>query len=121
MGLEEDLRERRLSGTHYRIEDADFMPTIERVFREPGLAMPGGESNTAAQERSVAALKQVLRRHKGKNIAIGTHGNIMTLMLNYFDGSYGLEFWKQTSMPDIYKLELDDDDQLVRVSRLWKP
>lgn len=118
--LEEDLRERLLAGVYYPVEDKDFMPAIERLFREPGFAMPGGESNEGSQQRSIAALQQVMKRHKGKNIAVGTHGNIMTLMLNYFDDSYGLEFWKQTSKPDIYKLSFDGNGRLLDVNRLWE-
>ncbi|MCR8635507.1 histidine phosphatase family protein [Paenibacillus radicis (ex Xue et al. 2023)] len=118
--IEEDLRERLLADSYYPMEDQDFMPTIERVFKEPSFAMPGGESNEASQKRSISALQQVMKRHKGKNIAVGTHGNIMTVMMNYFDSSYGLEFWKQTSKPDIYKLQFDNRDQLIEVRRLWE-
>ncbi|NOU96652.1 histidine phosphatase family protein [Paenibacillus sp. LMG 31456] len=118
--IEEDLRERLLAGIYYPMEDQDFLPTIEKVFREPSFAMPGGESNEVSQKRSISALRQVMNRHKGKNIAVGTHGNIMTAMMNYFDSSYGLEFWKQTSKPDIYMLRFDDSDQLIEVRRLWE-
>ena len=56
----------------------------------------------------------------GQKIAIGTHGNIMTIILNYFDKNYGYDFWLQTSKPDIYKLEFDGIE-LLRVNRLWEP
>lgn len=29
----------------------------------------------------------------------------MTLMTNYFDHTFGFEFWESITMPDIYKLE----------------
>ncbi|MNU00173.1 hypothetical protein D3C72_2432380 [compost metagenome] len=49
---------------------------------------------------------------------IGTHGDIMTLMMHDFDGRYGFDFWRSTSMPDIYKLIISGS-KLLEVSRLW--
>jgi 2,3-bisphosphoglycerate-dependent phosphoglycerate mutase len=42
----------------------------------------------------------------------------MTIILNYFDSNYGFEFWKQTSKPDIYRLEFEEKE-LNLVERLW--
>ncbi|MNC27600.1 hypothetical protein D3C75_757750 [compost metagenome] len=63
-------------------------------------------------------LKYILEEHKGKKIAIGTHGNVMTLMMNYFDSTYGWDFMNQTKKPDIYKM-LFKDLELKAVTRLW--
>lgn len=52
-------------------------------------------------------------------VAIGTHGNVMTLMMNYFDSTYGLDFLVHTSKPDIYRMEIVNN-QLKEVKRLWK-
>ncbi|WP_084760564.1 histidine phosphatase family protein [Cohnella panacarvi] len=79
-----------------------------------------GETTRHAQDRAIPRIKQLLAEFAGKKIAIGTHGNIMTIILNYFDGSHGYEFWAQTSKPDIYKLEFDGE-RFVQVERLWTP
>jgi 2,3-bisphosphoglycerate-dependent phosphoglycerate mutase len=50
--------------------------------------------------------------------AIGTHGNLLALLLNYFDPVIGFDFWSQLSMPDIYQLELDGR-VLERYTRVW--
>jgi broad specificity phosphatase PhoE len=50
-------------------------------------------------------IEAYFREIQGKRIAIGTHGNVMTLMMNYFDPMYDLEFLNRTSKPDIYKME----------------
>jgi 2,3-bisphosphoglycerate-dependent phosphoglycerate mutase len=117
--LYEDLRERPLAGLDYVIEEKDFMPAIERSFAETDFCLPGGESNQEAQRRGITALQRVIETHQGKNVAIGTHGNIMTIMMNYYDNSIGLEFWKQTSKPDIYQMELDFNDKLISMNRIW--
>lgn len=39
----------------------------------------------------------LLHKYKGKKIAIGIHGNIMTNIMNYFDDRYDINFWKTTT------------------------
>ncbi|SFL94395.1 2,3-bisphosphoglycerate-dependent phosphoglycerate mutase [Paenibacillus sp. 1_12] len=120
MELEENLRERLLAGLDHVIEGEGFMAAIERVFTDQDYALPGGESNHAAQQRGMEALQRVLNRHQGKRFAIGTHGNIMTILMSNWDSeAYGLAFWKQISSPDIYKMTLDAEQKLVSVSRIW--
>lgn len=63
-------------------------------------------------------MKQILEEYKGEKVAIGTHGHVMTLMMNYFDSSYGLDFMNQTKKPDIYRLQFDEME-LENVTRLW--
>lgn len=64
-------------------------------------------------------MEYLLSEYQNKKIVIGTHGDIMTLMLNYFNDDHGFEFWKSTSMPDIYKLEFNKTE-LKTVTRLWR-
>ncbi|MCY9694773.1 histidine phosphatase family protein [Paenibacillus alginolyticus] len=115
----EDLRERHFSGEDYIISNEEFMPAIKKMFDDPNYALPGGESNTVCQNRSVVVLKNILEEYKGKKVAIGTHGNVMTLMMNYFDSNYGLDFLNQTKKPDIYKMHFKDL-VLEEVTKLWK-
>ncbi|GKU79189.1 phosphoglycerate mutase [Paenibacillus sp. L3-i20] len=113
----EDLREKRFAGDDYSIRDEEFMPFLKQSFLDFSYFLPGGESNAACQNRAVAVLKAIMELYKGKKIAIGTHGNVMTLMMNYFDASYGYDFLTQTKKPDIYKLEFEDL-KLIKVTRL---
>lgn len=112
----EDLRERHFSDC--LITNEEFMPVMKRMFDDPAFALPGGESNIVCQKRSVEVMKYILEEHKGKKIAVGTHGNVMTLMMNYFDSTYGWDFLIETKKPDIYKL-LFKALELKEVTRLW--
>ena len=53
------------------------------------------------------ATLQVLQTYKGQNIVIGTHGNIMVLIMNHFDAQYDYSFWKELAMPDVYRMTFD--------------
>jgi len=112
----EDLRERHFAAEI--IENAELMSSIGESFNDPDYTLPGGESNADCQKRAIAVLKPILKEQKGKKIAIGTHGLVMTLMMNHFDPAYGLEFLNQLKKPDIYKM-LFEDLELKEVTRLW--
>ncbi|MGR6543464.1 histidine phosphatase family protein [Paenibacillus tundrae] len=114
----EDLRERALSSSNVR--HTNFRSAKRKLYEDRSFAFPGGESTIQAQQRAVQVITDILERHTGQKIVIGTHGDVMTLIFNYYDTSYDYEFWGSTSMPDIYKLEFNDEQKLEQVSRLWK-
>lgn len=99
----EDFKERLLS----KVAVADFQAAIDRVWEDEQFAFPGGESNQDAQKRGVAQLTEVLKLYEGKRTAIGMHGNLMVLIMNYFDASYHVDFWRKLQMPDIYCLSFE--------------
>ncbi|KAB2386842.1 histidine phosphatase family protein [Bacillus toyonensis] len=103
--IEEDLRERLLSSEPLE----DFNDAIENVWEDWTFAYEGGESNDVAQKRAILCMQNILEKYKGKNIVIGTHGNIMVLLMNYFDSKYDFQFWKTIKMPDVYKLTFDNN------------
>lgn len=113
--IENGFKERILS--EVPVENFDL--AITKVWEEPAFSWEGGESNIIAQKRGVEATLKVLERYEGKNIVVGTHGNIMVLIMNYFDKKYGFSFWKKLNMPDIYKLTFDGTT-LKEVKRIWK-
>ncbi|GAA0394626.1 histidine phosphatase family protein [Paenibacillus motobuensis] len=115
----EDLRERQFADDSYLIRDEQFMTQVQNMFSDPEYALPGGESSRVCQQRAVPVLFDLLEQHRGKKIVIGTHGNVMTLMMNYFDSSYGWDFFIETKKPDIYKMEFQGT-RLAHVMRLWK-
>ena len=103
--IEKDFRERELSGKPVE----DFNYAIAKVWEDFNFSWEGGESNKTAQKRGLAVTQKVLAAYKGKNIAIGTHGNLMALIMNFFDEKYDFNFWKELDMPDVYKLSFDGE------------
>jgi len=113
--IEEDLRERMIGD----FAPATFTEAKKRVYEECQFAFPNGESSILAQQRASNVIERIVDAHKGKKIVIGTHGDIMTLMLNNFDKRFGYNFWLSTSMPDIYKAGFKGSE-LIEVIRMWK-
>lgn len=95
------------------------LEAMKYVFDHPNFKFPGGESNQDVQERGISGLRDVVANYRGKKVAIGIHGNIMTCTLNHFDERFNFDFWMNTTKPDIYKLTIDDEFNLVGFERLW--
>ena len=115
----ENLKECRFASEDQIILDKEVYPLVKRMFYNPDFARTEGESYADCQRRVVKVLKEILMDFRGCKIVIGTHGLVMTLMMNYFDKQYGFEFLMNTSKPDIYKMEFKEK-QLMNVERLWK-
>lgn len=116
----EELRERPIKGLDYKLPWDELVKAIEKSFDDIDYSLRGGESTREAQERSIPIMEKLLNEFKGKSIVIGTHGNIMTIIMNYYNKEYGFNFWNSTSMPDIYKLSFVSNE-LKNVERLWNP
>lgn len=115
----ENLKERVFSNEEHPIPDKELFPLLEKSFSNPNFALTGGESNSVCQNRAMLVLKELLNTYQGQKVVLGTHGNVMTLMMQFFDKQYDLNFLLHTSKPDIYKMEFEGQE-LVDVKRLWK-
>jgi 2,3-bisphosphoglycerate-dependent phosphoglycerate mutase len=110
----EDLRERRLSATPVD----DHASAVAWCWAHPMEALPGGESNRAAQRRGVATIANLTARHSDAAIALGTHGNLLALILQHWQPAVDHTFWSSLTLPDIFILTLGDDGG-AQVERLW--
>ncbi|XXM73158.1 histidine phosphatase family protein [Lysinibacillus sphaericus] len=114
----ENLKEKISSAEDIRVSDKELLPLLNKSFSDPHFALEGAESNAACQQRAGGALKDLLRAHSGQKIALGTHGIVMTLMMNEYDEKYDMDFLHSTSKPDIYKMTFEGE-ALIDVQRLW--
>jgi 2,3-bisphosphoglycerate-dependent phosphoglycerate mutase len=103
--IEDGFKERKIAEGSVE----NFNSAIDKLWTNFDFNFEGGESNLKAQKRGIHSLNKVLNKYNGKNIVIGTHGNIMVLIMNYFDNKYNYDFWKGLSMPDVYRLSFQDN------------
>jgi 2,3-bisphosphoglycerate-dependent phosphoglycerate mutase len=96
----DDLRERKLSGEPVD----DWLAAVRATWDDASFVWPGGESNQAAQCRGVRAVEAIVAAHPGQYVVIGTHGNLLALILQQYDRSIDFAFWRALSMPDAYRL-----------------
>lgn len=113
--IDEGFRERKLSDGFID----NFDETVFKAWESLNFNLPGGESGYYAQNRGILSLEKAIEKYCGGNIVIGTHGNIMILIMNHYDKKYDYDFWDNLSMPDIYKLSFENK-KLVQIRRVWK-
>jgi 2,3-bisphosphoglycerate-dependent phosphoglycerate mutase len=102
--LLDDLRERRLAAT---LRD-DWPDILARGWADPDYAAPGGETGREAQRRGMAVLDLLRVRHAaGGRVLAGSHGNLISLILQAFEPAVDHAFHLAMPMPAIYHLEHD--------------
>lgn len=101
--LDKRLIERKLSSQ--QVSDQTFETTLKQLWQNPDSSLPGGESNLMAQKRSLAFLQKLEENHQDEHIIISSHGNLICILLSYFDGQIHYDFWKQLPMPAILILK----------------
>jgi len=113
--LYEALKEKKLKGNYklpgYKIEEA-----IKESFINRDMKLDGGESTHEVQKRAIPIIEELLEKEY-ENIAIGTHGNILTCILNYYDDKIGYDFWKNSSKPDIYAV-IFENKEIESINRI---
>ena len=108
------LNERILSAT---LLD-NWRDLLRNSFADPDGRGPGGESAREALERAWAALTELLKSRR-ELPAVVTHGNLMSLVLNSIDESFGYEGWANLTNPDVYMVEIADQGAW-RFRRMWR-
>ena len=87
--IDSKLRERVLSTKSY----SDWLDKLRTTFDDVQLKFEGGESSQEAMKRIVEVVQEVFSG-VNKNTIIVTHGNIMSLLLKYYNKDFGFDDWK---------------------------
>lgn len=116
INIDERLKEKVLTSK----EVEDFTPLLKAAFKDMDLKYEGGESSREATSRAIEALKDLVKRDE-INIAVVTHGELFSLIIKYFDNSFGYEGWQSLTNPDVYLLTFKDSEMNeVEINRIWK-
>ena len=100
----DDLRERRLAG---QLRD-DWADLLVRAWADPDFAAPGGESGRAAQLRGMGVLDLLRARHAfGGRLLVGSHGNLISLILQALEPGVDHAFHLAMPMPAVFHLQHD--------------
>jgi 2,3-bisphosphoglycerate-dependent phosphoglycerate mutase len=108
---DERLTERILSAENH----PDWLSMLERTYKDEHLKYPGGESSFEAKERIRTFLADA-EANSYSNLLVVTHGNLLSLLINMFDSSFGFGEWKLLSNPDVYLINTSSKSS---VSKLW--
>ena len=110
----DDLRERDLVVA----PGMDFEAAVQAAWLSPVTAGSGSESNVVAQARGLAAIRRIINEQSGLHVVVATHGNLLALILNGLKPTFGFDFWRTLTFPDVYELRFQRA-ALVNVRRIW--
>lgn len=95
----------------------DWMERLKATFDNLDLCFEGGESSQQAMARAVSVVDEILKSDAETALVV-THGNLMSLLLKYYNNDYGFEEWKNLTNPDVYLIQFKDNE--VTIERKWK-
>jgi 2,3-bisphosphoglycerate-dependent phosphoglycerate mutase len=105
INIVDDFREKDMSD-----QPVDDMKAARlKMWEDFDFSLPGGESIREAQARALAAIDALCQTHPDEAVAVGSHGTLIALILDFFMSDFGYESWRGMLMPDIYRIDFSDD------------
>jgi broad specificity phosphatase PhoE len=101
------LHEHERTGAAF-LDRAQFEMQVTALFEHPQRLVFGRETASQALARFSTALAGVEREYPGKNIAVITHGMVITLFVSRFNAIQPFTFWKQLGLPSFVVLSLPE-------------
>lgn len=111
--IDDRLSERILTASDH----PDWMNMLKQSFDDLDLCFEGGESSRMAAKRAIGVIDELLVRPNG-TFAIATHGNLMSLILNYYDEKFQFDQWRSLTNPDVFQLEFYENTPIIK--RIWE-
>lgn len=126
--IDERFDERRVGIPNYK----EYPDWYIRQYNDINFKTINGESQKEVRERFTEAFNEVIDKHKGKRIAIFTHGNaIKFFLLKWckleciindkivhisYNGKMILD--NELNAPEVFKLTLDDKLELINIEKI---
>lgn len=94
----------------------DWMEKLKDTYVHLDLKYEGGESSLEAMDRGIQVVNEMIARPES-NIALVTHGALMSLMLKHYLPEFGFEDWLKLTNPDVYRITIDEE--AIHVTRIY--
>lgn len=107
------LVERVLTGGNH----INWRDMLLQTYDDLDVSFEGGESSNEAMNRAISVSSEIVSS-KHKNSIIVSHGNLISLILKYFDPRVGFKEWESMSNPDVFQLAFVKDTPSIE--RIWK-
>ena len=94
----EDLHEHDRNNIGF-LEQKKFEASVAQFFNRPDLLTFGNETANQAHHRFSRAVVGIIEKYSDKNIALITHGTVLTLFVSRLVGIEPFPFWKDLKLP----------------------
>lgn len=103
-----NLHEHCRSTVPFFASHADFQAAVAHFFAHPDELVLGEETANQAQTRFAQSVDGVVARHPKTNVAIATHGTVMSLYIAHATGWQPFPIWQRLGMPAFVVLSLPE-------------
>lgn len=93
---------------------------IEKMWEDKNFKVNNGSSQSEHVEKIKTNLEDILNNFykNDYNLILVSHGNSMGIILKYFlNLKFTFEDWKNISMPDMYAISFDDNNDVLEFKR----
>lgn len=111
--FDDRLAERILSSKNH----SDWRDMLRKTYDDLDICYEGGESSNTAMSRANSVIMDVLNG-ENKNIVLVSHGNLISLLLKYFDDRIGFKEWESLTNPDVFHLTFSEEKK-PNIHRIW--
>ena len=96
----------------------EFQKTVKTLFSRPSELIFGEETALQAQERFASAFEAVLAAYPLKNVAIVTHGTVLSLFASQHTGQENFTFWRNLGLPAFMAFSYPEMKLLAQVNEI---
>jgi broad specificity phosphatase PhoE len=96
----------------------DFLLAVNNLFTRPDKLVFGEETGREARDRFSGAVESVLLAYPRENIAIVTHGTVLSLFASQYAGQDEYAFWQSLGMPAIIAFSHPEMKLLAQVNEI---
>ena len=103
-----DFRERKVDSVWID----DFGAFTRDQWADFNYKLTDGETLAEVQKRNIAALQEVIEKHRGKTVVVGSHGTALSTIINHFVSQFGIEEFTRIKsiMPWVVRFSFADYD-----------
>lgn len=94
------LRERKIAPPNV----LDFSDVWPRSWADFSYALEGCEDSWTCQKRMVQAVGEIVERHRGRTLAICSHGSAIGLFMNHVRSNFGIEEASKIRTPEVVRV-----------------
>jgi broad specificity phosphatase PhoE len=114
----ENLHEHERESAPFFGTKEEFLAAVSALFARPTDHVFGDETGLEARERFVGAVESVLTAYPQENIAIVTHGTVLSLFASQHTGQDNYAFWQSLEMPAIVAFSYPEMNLIAQINEI---
>ena len=100
------------------METREFISSVALFFREPDRLVLGRETARDAKSRITRAIESIMRDHAGKDLAVVSHGTVISLFAAEIVEEDAFQLWRRMGLPSYIAMDWERREVIRVVERI---